>query len=72
METQKCLKSTSRRQLCSSATGGTENGLANQDTTACTDGLASMMANAVLVLGPFPTDFENVVAPVNDPSTYDI
>ena len=49
---------------------GTENGLANQDTTACTDGLASMMANAVLVLGPFPTDFENVVAPVNDPSTY--
>ncbi len=49
---------------------GTENGLANQDTTAYTDCLASMMANAVLVLGPFPTDFENVVAPVNDPSTY--
>lgn len=50
---------------------GTENGLANQDTTACTDSLASMMANVVLVLGPFSTDFENMVAPVNDPSTYD-
>ncbi|MGH8556763.1 MAG: hypothetical protein ACRESZ_04740 [Methylococcales bacterium] len=49
---------------------GTENGLANQDTTACTDSLASMMANTVFVLDPLPSVFEDVVAPVNDPSTY--
>lgn len=49
---------------------GTENGFASQDTTACTDSLASMMANVMLILGPFPTDFENTVAPVQDPSKY--
>ena len=49
---------------------GTENGVIIQDTSACSDSLASMMANSVLVLGPFPTDFENSVAPVQDPSKY--
>lgn len=49
---------------------GTANGLASQDTTACADSLASMMANAVLVLGPFPSDFQNDVSPARDPSTY--
>lgn len=49
---------------------GTENGLSSQDTTACTDSLASMMANSLLVLGPFPSDYQNTVAPFQDPSKY--
>lgn len=51
---------------------GTENGLVNRDTTACSDSLASMMENAVLIIGPFLPIFENTVAPVQDPSKYDI
>jgi hypothetical protein len=50
---------------------GTENGLTSQDTTACTDSLASIMANGLLVLGPFPSDYQDSVAPFQDQSKYD-
>jgi len=50
---------------------GTENGLANQDTTACTDSLASMIANSIAVLDSAPSRFESTIEPVQDPSKYD-
>lgn len=51
--------------------GGTENGLTNRDTTACSDSLASMIANSILILESIPSHFEKTVAPAQDPSEYD-
>lgn len=50
---------------------GTENGLASQDTTACSDSLASMVANSIFVIESAPSLFEDTVVPVQDPSKYD-
>lgn len=50
---------------------GTENGLANRDTTACSDSLASMIANGIFILESVPSQFEDTVAPARDSSKYE-
>lgn len=49
---------------------GTENGITNEDTTACSDSLASMIANNIMVFGDFPSEFVADIPPGVDPSRY--
>ena len=51
---------------------GTEYGVGNADTTACSDSEASMLANTVIVLEPIAVSADLVVPSVNDddPSEY--
>lgn len=49
---------------------GTEHGITVRDTSACSDSLATMMTNSVMVIGSFSPDFKDTVAPVKDPSKY--
>lgn len=51
--------------------GGTENGVTKQDTTACADSLASMIANSVVIVNPFPPEFVATIPQGRDPSRYD-
>ena len=51
--------------------GGTENGVTSQSSTACEDSFATMMANSLLVLGPFPNDIQGPITRIHDSNERD-